>query len=272
MVTVLRPLSTSELLDRTFHLYRNNFLMFVGIVAIPQLAVLALQIGGAALIQQGHSVVFALIAFLAAICSYAAIEISQAATVMAVSNLHLDNPVSIGSAFSMARGSMLRVVGITFAVAIATAVAFIFLIVPGIYVALMWSLAIPVTVLEGGGLGVSTTRSKELTKGNRGRIFVIYLLVGILAFVVGMVIQLPLELVARSLAHGNPLGAIALRQGMQATGSFISTSLVGSLATIALTLVYYDLRVRKEGFDLQLMMARLQPNSQAAAATATSNV
>lgn len=272
MVTVLRPLSTSELLDRTFHLYRNNFLMFVGIVAVPQLAVLALRIGGAALVRQGHPMVFAFTAFVAGIGSYVAIQISQAATVMAVSNLHLDNPVSIGSAFSMSSGSMMRVIGITFAVAIAVGVAFIFLIVPGIYVALMWSMAIPVTVLEGGGLGVSTTRSKELTKGNRGRIFVIYLLVGILVFVVSMVIQFPLQLLARSLAHGNPLSTIALTQGMQATGNFISTSLAGSLATIALTLVYYDLRVRKEGFDLQLMMARLQPNSQAAAATATSNV
>ena len=33
MVTVLRPLSTSELLDRTFHLYRNNFVVFAGIAA-----------------------------------------------------------------------------------------------------------------------------------------------------------------------------------------------------------------------------------------------
>jgi len=53
MVTVLRPLSTSELLDRTFHLYRNNFLVFVGIAAIPQLAVLALQLGSAAMLFAG---------------------------------------------------------------------------------------------------------------------------------------------------------------------------------------------------------------------------
>jgi hypothetical protein len=267
MVTVLRPLSTSELLDRTFHLYRNNFLMFVGIAAIPQLAVLALQIGGAALARQGHYLVFGVISFVAVLASYVAIQISQAATVMAVSNLHLDNPVNVGSAYSLAKGSMMRVIGITFAVAIATGVALVFFIIPGIYVALMWSLAVPVTVLEGGGLGVSTTRSKELTKGNRGRIFVIYLLVGLLALVISLVIQLPLSLVTVTLGRGNPTGLVAMGHAMQAVGNFISTSLVGSLATIALTLVYYDLRVRKEGFDLQLMMSKLQPNSQAAAAT-----
>ncbi len=31
----LRPLSLGELLDRTFFLYRRNFLLFVGIAAIP---------------------------------------------------------------------------------------------------------------------------------------------------------------------------------------------------------------------------------------------
>ena len=53
MVTVLRPLSTSELLDRTFHLYRNNFLVFVGIAALPQLAVLALQLASSAMLLGG---------------------------------------------------------------------------------------------------------------------------------------------------------------------------------------------------------------------------
>jgi hypothetical protein len=37
----LRPLSLGEILDRTFSLYRNNFVLFIGIAAIPQLAVLA---------------------------------------------------------------------------------------------------------------------------------------------------------------------------------------------------------------------------------------
>ena len=53
MVTVLRPLSTSELLDRTFHLYRNNFVVFAGIAALPQLVVLALQLAFSGLIFAG---------------------------------------------------------------------------------------------------------------------------------------------------------------------------------------------------------------------------
>lgn len=47
-------------------------------------------------------------------------------------------------------------------------------------------------------------------------------------------------------------------------------SLVGPLLTIALTLLYYDQRVRKEGFDLQLMMSNLEGAAPAAAAVSAS--
>ncbi len=39
--------------------------------------------------------------------------------------------------------------------------------------------------------------------------------------------------------------------------TFLSSCLVGPLATIAFALVYYDERVRKEAFDLQLMMTTI---------------
>jgi len=267
MVTVLRPLSTSELLDRTFHLYRNHFLLFVGITAIPQLVVLVLRLGGAALIAGNQFLGFGAITILTGLASYIAIEISHAATVVAVSDLHLDRAASIGSAYSTAKSSMLRVIGISLAVGIAVGIGLIFLLVPGIYLALMWSLAIPVTVLEGGGLGVSTTRSTELTKGSRGRIFVIYVLIVILSVVVSFIVELPVGIVAGLMSRGASTGAVGVVQAMSAVANFLSASLVGPLATIALTLVYYDQRVRKEGFDLQLMMSRLQGNTQAAAAT-----
>lgn len=263
MVTVLRPLSIGELLDRTFYLYRNNFPLFVGITAIPQLVVLALRLTAAAISLQAQWISFGLTTLVAIFANYIAIQISHAATVIAVSNLHLERPVSIRSAYQSAKGSIPRVLGITLAIGIAAGVGFIFLIIPGVYLFLMWSLAIPATILEGGGLSVSTTRSRELTRGSRGRIFVIYLLLVLLAFVVGVIIEWPLGFIAELIAHRNPAQTLPLIEAMQAAGGFVSTSLVGPLVTIALTLIYYDQRVRKEGFDLELMMARLQPGQQA---------
>jgi hypothetical protein len=276
MVTVLRPLSTSELLDRTFHLYKNNFLVFLGIAAIPQLFVLALRLWYAMTLTGPINSFnrFNGTGVLISIASYVAIEISAAATVIAVSNIHLDRSIGVGSAFGGAKSSMVRVLLITLAVSIAAGIGLIFLIVPGVYLWLMWSLAIPATVLEGGGLNVSTTRSKYLTQGSRGRVFVICLLIILLVWIVSVICELPLGMligiVFRShlSSHAMPLIVTA-----SAVGTFLSTSLVGPLLTIALTLIYYDQRVRKEGFDLQLMMASLQPGSQppAAAAAATTN-
>jgi hypothetical protein len=276
MVTVLRPLSTSELLDRTFHLYRNNFVVFAGIAALPQLGVLALQlvfsgliftrvfgsVGGTILTGMGAAIIIAIVSFIA-------VEIAHAATVMAVSNLHLERPTTIALAYAAARSSLLRVVGITIAVAIALGVAFMLLIVPGVYLALTWSLTIPVTVLEGGGLNASTRRSKALTKGSKGRIFVIYLLIAVLVWVVSALIQLLLLLPLRALAIHDASTSTALSYALQSAGGFLSTCLVGPLATIALTLVYYDQRVRQEGFDLQLMMATIEGGGQGAQIAAT---
>lgn len=41
----LRPMSLGEVLDRTFTLYREHFLLFAGIMALPYLVVLVLEFG-----------------------------------------------------------------------------------------------------------------------------------------------------------------------------------------------------------------------------------
>jgi len=112
MVTILRPLSTSELLDRTFHLYRNHFMLFVGIAAIPQLGLLAVQLGFVDRVLRtpylgrwGSTLVILAVNFLA-------LEIAHAATTIAVSNLNIDRPASIGSSYWEVKGSMLRVIWI----------------------------------------------------------------------------------------------------------------------------------------------------------------
>src|SRR5258708_39646612 len=53
----LRPLSIGEILDRTFSLYRRNFLLFIGISALPQLLVLALRLVQVAIMPTKTAVV-----------------------------------------------------------------------------------------------------------------------------------------------------------------------------------------------------------------------
>ena len=153
-------------------------------------------------------------------------------------------------------------------IGIGVTVGFLLLIIPGIYLGLAWSLAVPVTVLEGTGLNATATRSSFLTKGDRLRILVVYVLLVILTYIVMFIIQFPLLMIVRLLGVHDFTQVQGWAMIFSSVGQFISASLVGPLLTIGLTLIYYDERVRKEGFDLQLMMASLQrPTSGPSLAT-----
>lgn len=261
MTTALRPLSTGELLDRTFSLYRSHFGLFVGIFALPHLIVFAFQCVGVALQNPANPMATAFITivwgFGALVLTLIAAAASQAATVVAVSDVHLDRPASVKDSFSKVKGNILGVIGLSLLVGLAVGAGLIALIVPGVILALMWSLSIPVKVLENKGITDSMSRSSDLTKGDRGRIFVVWLLFIVLNIGISLLVQLPIEFAAGVSSRAAMSGVSAGWQVAAQAATFISQSLVGPLATIAFSLIYYDERVRKEAFDLQLMMTTI---------------
>jgi len=183
--------------------------------------------------------------------------VSQAATVVAVSNLLLDRSASVTDSFSKVKGQVLGVLVLSFLVSMAATVGLLFIIVPGVILWIIWSLAVPAKVLEHKGIFDAMSRSMELTKGSWGRIFVIGLLILALKFGVSLLLQWPVLIAAGFSIRG---GVQQFAVGWQVAlllSAFVSTSLVGALATIAFSVVYYDERVRKEAFDLQLMMTTL---------------
>jgi hypothetical protein len=265
MTTALRPLSTGELLDRTFSLYRSHFGLFVGIFALPYLVVLAFRLVGLVFqspTPQISNILMNLVwsmgaLFLILIVSAA----SQAAAVVAVSNLHLDRPASVMDSFSTVKGEIPGVIGVSLLVGMASGVAFFAFIVPGVLLLIMWSLAVPAKVLEHRSATDSMSRSMELTKGSRGRIFVIGLLIFVLSIGVSWLLQWPI-LIAAGFSMKTGIQRMAIGWQVAAlVAEFVSRSLVGALGTIALSLVYYDQRVRKEAFDLQLMMSTIDASA-----------
>lgn len=264
MATVLRPLNTGELLDRTFSLYRSHFVLFVGIFALPHLCVLAFQCLALAFQTPGTQA-FQILKLLwtlvwslgAAVLGMVASAASQAATVVAVSQVHLDRHAGVMDSFSKVKNQIAGVIGLSLSVGFLVGLGFLALIVPGILLAIRWSLAVPAKVLEDKSVGEAMSRSSELTQGNRGRIFVIWLLFVVLSIGVALLLQWPIE-VAAGVSARSALQRVAVGwQVASLVATFISECLVGPLATIAFSLVYYDERVRKEAFDLQLMMTTL---------------
>jgi hypothetical protein len=254
MATALRPLTTGELVDYAFSLYRRHFAMFLGIYALPHLVVFAFRCWGLQITTPGRTFFFTLESLLLTVVVSAA---SQAATVIAVSQVYLDRPAGVMDSFSRVKGEIVGVIGLSLSVGLLVGLACIALIVPGILLAIRWSLAVPVKVLEGTDVGGAMSRSSQLTRGSRGRIFLIWILFFVVSLVLSFAVQWGIEIAAGvksllELRHA----AVGYRIA-HLVGTYIAQCLVGPLATIAFSLLYYDERVRKEAFDLQLMMQAL---------------
>jgi hypothetical protein len=265
----LRPLSLAELLDRTFQIYRNHFLLFAGIAAIAYLPMFIVRCGlvlAPQLLGSSASVAIIVGALLFAVFYLIGIAAAQSGTIIAVSAVHLSQPITIGEAYSRVREMLVRIVLLTIGLGIGIGIATLLLIVPGIIVALMWALAVPVAVLEDASLGEATSRSRALTAGHRGRVFVIFVVFFLLTAIVSGVLESPLGVIAvvyRNSTHQT----LAIIQVLSVVMSYISQILVTPLLTIAFSLMYYDERVRKEAFDIELMMKGLE-GDQGQSATA----
>jgi hypothetical protein len=261
IAAILRPLTTGELLDRAFNLYRGHLGLFLGIFALPHLIVFAFQCLGVAFERPGPALanVLARLPWIygGLFLSWILGAVSHAAAVVAVSQIHLEQPISMVESFSRAKGQMLGVIGLQLVIGMAAGLALLFLVVPGVFLFVMWALAVPAKILENKGVFDSMSRSSDLTQGRRWRIFVIGLLFFLLAVVVNQLLQWPIQL-ATGYSGNMMLQRVSVGwQVASLAATFVSECLVGPLWAIAFTLVYYDERVRKEAFDLHWMMTTL---------------
>jgi hypothetical protein len=259
----LRPLSLGEILDRSFSLYRENFLLFVGIVAIPNLLTLAFQLLNLTLTGTTHTRssglsaatgVGVLAVLLGGLISFVAYLYSHGATIFAVSDLYLGQTATIGGSLRKMRGHAANLFGVLFLEGLAMIAGFILLIFPGIYVTCRLCTSAPAAILEQLGPSESLSRSFELTRDSALRAFAIFCIYMAIFYAIFLLLSGPfLFLITTAGRGGNPAMVIVWLVCSQ-IASFVATTVVEPVLTIATTVFYYDLRVRKEGFDLQMLV------------------
>ncbi|MGD0858490.1 MAG: glycerophosphoryl diester phosphodiesterase membrane domain-containing protein [Terracidiphilus sp.] len=126
-----------------------------------------------------------------------------------------------------------------------------------VWMLLRLSLAFPACVIENIGAWAAVKRSSRLSKGTKGRIFVLYLLAAVLTWILSIAIVLTLAIVVGLTAYSLHLKQtqIDLVMGIVAYAvAFGVQALIRPIYGIALTLFYYDQRIRQEGFDIEWMM------------------
>ena len=143
-----------------------------------------------------------------------------------------------------------------FLVGLATVVGLLFLIVPGLIMMIRYWVAIPAQVIESPGATASLRRSEELTAGNRWAIFALALILGVGVFVVTLLAVGALGVVLGMLGHSLAAGAEAgTNLGPWAQGAIIVLMIpVHCLTSVAPAVAYHDLRVGKEGVDVDELL------------------
>ncbi len=257
-----RPLTVGEILDQAFGLYRRYLpaLVIIALVctAVPQIGyafVLVRAQGPAGLL----AVWWEYLLLLLALVIFG--QLAVGASTVLLSEAYLGRTISTGEALKRAWGSIGSIIGLSIATSLVIGLGLILLIIPGFILLSGLAVATPALMVE-QGLDASSamSRSWALTKGSRLRIFgmlaVTFLI--IIVVVAGGSAILGVAMAATgSLKNMNPEHpSTVFSIGVQGLSLVVRTFLT-PLIYCVLTVAYFDLRVRAEGFDLEMLAGSL---------------
>ena len=265
----LRPLGIGEILDVAIKIYRARFGVLVKSVAVvlgPVFALSALirislpagddffaETQPGATPEVDFDNVWPLIAgtVVIGILAYLASQIATGACFKAVSGAYLDEESDWRDSLRFARSKLGSLLWLSFLTAVLALGGLILCILPGLYLWIVWSVAAPVLLLEDLRGWQAMKRSRQLVKGRFWATVGVLLLVAILTGIVqGVFVGILAGVIGVS---GNDV-ALALAD---AIGQTASSALTTPLSAAVVTVLYFDLRVRKEGFDLELLSRRM---------------
>ncbi len=244
--TQLRPMSMGEILDASFALLRRHAAVFFGIAivcqGVPTAVGLFVQFSGGAARHFGLSLAGQVLSLLGQL-------LVTGASIRVVSQAYLGHEPGMADALAFAFDKIGRTLSAGIAAGLLTILAAILLLVPGIVVACGVAVAVQAAVLEplaAGSDGVG--RSWSLTRGFRWKAFGLYLV---------MLVLLCLFLLGFGLVAGVAAVVYAPLMVPAVVGMGLIFLFRYPFASCVFTLFYYDLRVRKEAFDLEVLSEHL---------------
>lgn len=261
MTTVaLRPLAMGEILDQAFGLFRRKFgaLLTISVVCsgLPVLLNVLVRARGGLLLTP----VLGLVAMVLGVIGNA---VATGASTYVVSGAYLSHEVPAADALRRALPYIWQLIVCSFGFGLLVGVGMLLLIVPGFIALTGCVLCFTALVVERLNAQAAIGRSWELTRGFRGR------MLGLL-FVFGVVLYVPMFAVGAVIGVIGGLDPAALRAAQlsgSVTATFLAVGVVTALVQVVLypflycilVTAYYDLRVRKEAFDLELLAGTLAP-------------
>jgi hypothetical protein len=289
----LRAMRVAELLDETIRLYRHNFLTFVGIVALLQVPMSILSTMLTAYSSQVYMTAFeaslgapgmassdafltsyllhAGATVLLSVLNYLVVyNLVTAALARAISNRYLGKPVSISGAYRSILGRFWSLLGAVLLLVLINAALFVLpvllsvaaacagaIVLLGVLPLLVWinirlAFITQAVVLDGRPARGALIRSWGLVRGYGWRTLGVVLLLALFSL---LIVSGPSYVATFGMqALDAPLPVQTVVSGVLST---VLATLYTPIRLTGMTLLYYDLRIRKEGLDLELQAAAL---------------
>ncbi len=257
MAYEIRPMSVGEILDTGFRLLRNHFGLLVGLAALTYVPLGILQVILAQMTGHQEAVGAMLVPVLIVVgimglAWVVALPLSATAMTMALGDLYVGRPTSAGQALRQSWSILLPVVGTGLLSSILIGLGMLFFLVPGFYLIFAYWVSSQVMVLERVFGMAALKRSSELMTGNKGRGFVIGLAAGALIAVFG----------------GGATWALSTYPTLNAIASTAVNAVTYAFLYAVNVVFYFDVRCRREAFDLEHLARLVEQRSGGPAATA----
>ena len=273
----LRPLSTGEILDVSIKIcvaQWRTLLKAVLIVVVPVQIVTTLltadytlssfdfgadtsQTPQEALEELNQYIGGLAISGLLQLC---AVGLATAACFRAIAQAYLGESADWRESLRFATRHIPSLLLLTLLYVLGVGLGTVLFIAPGVWLYVAWAFALPVLLVEGlrgrGALG----RSFELVRGRWWKTFGTLIVGFILAAIISTLMQ-GIFLIGMVVGEDNDAVVLVLSAIAGIVGLAISTPFQAAL----LTVLYFDLRVRKEGFDLELLAQEIGADAPALA-------
>ena len=254
------------ILDETFAVYGRHWRKFIGIVLVTQLPESVVTLIVIQTLGWGPVLVF----FGVGGASVLAKTIAFGATVQAVGQHYVNGRVDTTVCYRRVWAQIvpLVIVSVVFTLtlllipgtvgliaSIVVAGAYVFLLIPAIVALVYWSMTLQIVMTERIETLDAIKRSVALVKGNWLRLFGTMIVLGLMAFGMSVVLNVPFVI-------GTLVAGLDTTFGLPASVAFAATLLIEVVLPpvlfIAGTLMYYSLRFEKEPFNLATLRQELE--------------
>jgi hypothetical protein len=221
-----------HVLGRAFESLIANFVFFFSItlvVALPNLLELRPEVAETTLFQQGGYVIVFLLGLVLN-------TIGQAVILFGAFQRLRGQPLQVGDAVQKVLARFLPLLGLAILYSLGVGFGLALLAVPGLILIVMWIVVVPACVVEGLGPIESMRRSARLTEGHRWTIFgmmaVFFIAIAIVSGLISVLLM--------------PAG-----NTVKVFGDTIWTAAWNAYWDCVVIMTYHDLRVAKEGIDIE---------------------